>query len=462
MTRRFLLAGAILMLGAIVLAPTAGGQKGDQRLSQMAKKIEIQRGLSEIERGCIECHAKNDPGRVHDWEGSLHARANVTCIDCHEALRTDADARDCPGTVKYPNLKISPVVTPTDCQGCHTLEAEEFLRSKHARTWEIINEEIQDPWARGMANEIERSTGCYVCHGSDVSSGELTAANWPNAGCGRLNPDGSRGTCVICHTAHRFSIAEARRPENCGQCHLGPDHPQDEIYFESKHGKRYLAEGHGWDFEAAPDAWEPSAHYTAPTCAVCHMAGVGPLATTHDVGERLKWETQAPLTVPNKDHDGEAAREQMTTVCTQCHSPRWASNYLERFDGAVDNYNENYFKPVQAIMNGLYDDGILTRWPVFDELIEFKFYEFWHHEGRRARMGAMMMGPDYAWWHGFYDLKICYHEIVALAEEAKARGHGSPVFVPGSGGENLTPADSPSLPGAWKNVPHLEGVPEAR
>jgi len=25
----------------------------------------------------------------------------------------------------------------------------------------------------------------------------------------------------------------------------------------------------------------------------------------------------------------------------------------------------------------------------------------WHHEGRRARMGTAMMGPDYAWWHGF-------------------------------------------------------------
>ena len=26
------------------------------------------------------------------------------------------------------------------------------------------------------------------------------------------------------------------------------------------------------------------------------------------------------------------------------------------------------------------------------------------HEGRRARHGASMMGPDYTWWHGFYEV----------------------------------------------------------
>jgi hypothetical protein len=29
----------------------------------------------------------------------------------------------------------------------------------------------------------------------------------------------------------------------------------------------------------------------------------------------------------------------------------------------------------------------------------------WHHEGRRARQGALMGGPDYAHWHGFFELQ---------------------------------------------------------
>jgi len=242
---------------------------------------------------------------------------------------------------------------------------------------------------------------------------------------------------------------------------MGPDHPQNEIYFESKHGKRYLAEGDEWDFEAAPDAWEPGVHFSAPTCAACHMSGVGALATSHDLGERLMWEAQAPFTVLNKDHDGKAERVKMTSVCTQCHSPRWANNYLERYDRTIHNYNENYFKPVKAIMDDLYAKGLLTRWPIFDEQIEWTFYEFWHHEGRRARMGAAMMGPDYAWWHGFYDLKKTYVHFVHQAEAVRAKGHGSPVYIPGSGGPNLTPAKQTDLPAGWDAVPHLKGRPGA-
>lgn len=50
--------------------------------------------------------------------------------------------------------------------------------------------------------------------------------------------------------------------------------------------------------------------------------------------------------------------------------------------------------------------------------------------------------------------------LVNLAEEARAEGHGSPVYVPGSGGENLTAAETGPLPEAWDSVPHLKGRPK--
>ena len=431
-----------------------------ENLSKPEKEIKIERGLSADEKACIECHAKNDVGKVHDWSLSLHARANVTCLDCHKAKPTDKDAMDCPGTRSNPDLKISPVVTPLDCSRCHPNEQKEFARSKHAGTWKIQTDRIQDPWLKGMTNEIERSTGCYACHGSNIQDGVLTEMNWPNEGCGRKNPDDSLGSCVICHTSHRFSIAEARKPETCGQCHMGPDHPQDEIYFESKHGKRYLAEGHSYTWDAAPDTWEAATHFSAPTCAACHMSGIGALATSHDVGERLKWEAQAPTMQKNWDHDPEASREKMISVCTQCHSPRWSKNYLARYDKAIENYQTEYMAPAKALMDELYTKKLLTPWPAFDEEIEWVFYEYWHNEGRRARMGAAMMGPDYAWWHGFYELKKHYLKLVHLAEKVEKDGHGSPVYVPGSGGKNLTPAKVAPLPAGWKDVPHLQGVPQ--
>ena len=37
-------------------------------------------------------------------------------------------------------------------------------------------------------------------------------------------------------------------------------------------------------------------------------------------------------------------------------------------------------------------------------------------------MGAAMMAPDYAWWHGFYEVKHRYNVIVEKAEQLKKTG----------------------------------------
>jgi hydroxylamine dehydrogenase len=98
----------------------------------------------------------------------------------------------------------------------------------------VLGEDVEGPAAAVM--------GCVKCHGSVVKvvgNGKLDAATWPNEGIGRVNPDGSKGSCSVCHSRHTFSLAIARQPESCGYCHLGPDHPQAEIYDESKHGVTY-------------------------------------------------------------------------------------------------------------------------------------------------------------------------------------------------------------------------------
>jgi hypothetical protein len=43
------------------------------------------------------------------------------------------------------------------------------------------------------------------------------------------------------------------------------------------------------------------------------------------------------------------------------------------------------------------------------EKLEWTYYELWHHEGRRARHGASMSGPDYVWWHGMYDVAKTFY-----------------------------------------------------
>ena len=68
------------------------------------------------------------------------------------------------------------------------------------------------------------------------------------------------------------------------------------------------------------------------------------------------------------------------------------------------------------MLDELYKKGLLDKTRFFDERLEVEYYELWHHEGRRARMGAAMMAPDYAWWHGFYECKKRFSNFM---EEAR-------------------------------------------
>jgi hydroxylamine dehydrogenase len=375
---------------------------------------------------CIACHQEKKPALVSDWKKSIHAKVGVSCADCHKT--TDAGATWV-SRAHFENseIPVSGLVTPGRCAQCHEEEAAQYSRSKHAHTLEIIR--TIDKWLiHGMNNEVERTTGCFACHGSVVSftEGRPAQGTWPNVGVGRRNPDGSLGSCTSCHTRHRFSLVEARKPEACDQCHLGPDHPQIEIYNESKHGTIYHAYGDQWTWRPEDFHWRAGRDYRAPTCAGCHMSEAGEVEKTHDVTGRLAWELQAPLTIRPSEFsafpantDWRVEREKMMQVCLQCHSEKWVSGHFDNLDRVVESYNVLYYEPIKKMMDQLYAAGKLSDDSYFDEELEWEFYELWHHEGRRARMGAAMMAPDYAWWHGFYELK---HRYVSFVEKAREQG----------------------------------------
>ncbi len=440
----------LLALLVFMAIPIGAAESVDPNASATLPPLPAPRtnvGVTEVARGCIECHNEYNPGLVGDWATSRHAHSGVTCIDCHRAGPADSDINK--SHLQYEKTPISAIVSPRDCSRCHPREAAEYDRSKHARTLDIIWK--LDPWLNdGMNNTTERVTGCDHCHGSIIKAndGQLDSSLWPNVGVGRLNPDGSRGSCSSCHTRHKFSIAEARKPGACGQCHLGPDHPQVEIFKESKHGAIYEAQGDQWNWDAASGIWTPQVHYRSPTCSVCHMSAINGLAATHDVTERLAWETQAPLTVRPSDFkplpaktDWKTEREKMTKVCLACHSAAWTKGHFEQFDAAVTNYNEVYYKPMKQLVDQLYEKKLLSKEKNLDERLEIDMYELWHHEGRRARFGAAMMAPDYAWWHGFYELKKRCMEIEDQAAELLESGKPATVHrVKGADGPTTRPA----------------------
>jgi hypothetical protein len=70
----------------------------------------------------------------------------------------------------------------------------------------------------------------------------------------------------------------------------------------------------------------------------------------------------------------------------------------------------------------------------FANKIDWTWFELWHHEGRRARHAAAMMGPDYTHWHGTYDLaKHWYSKFIPELEELIKQGKEA-------GGEKATAA----------------------
>jgi len=354
--------------------------------------------LSDVTRACAACHraAGIMLAQIAEWEDSTHRRAGVGCFECHGAEQGEPDAFD------HYGFTVATIVSPKDCARCHGKEADEFQRSRHAEGGQILAslDNFLGETVEGLQATV---LGCRQCHGSRVAvlpSGRLAPDCWPNTGIGRMNPDGSRGSCSACHPRHAFRSAVARRPESCGRCHMGPDHPQHEIYRESKHGVAFVEATERMNLSARP--WRLGTDYTAaPTCVTCHNTANGKLAATHDVGTRIAW-TLRPDVSTRLDGAAER-RDRMRTTCLHCHSPGWTDEFFAQYDDAVELSNRKFAEPGKQVMQKLREAGKLTPNP-FDEPIEWTWFLVWHHEGRRARHGAAMMGPDYVQWHGFFEV----------------------------------------------------------
>jgi hypothetical protein len=280
---------------------------------------------------------------------------------------------------------------------------------------------------------------------------------------GRLNPDGSKGSCHACHSRHGFQANVARSPENCGKCHMGPDHPQIEIYNESKHGIAFYANRDKMALSKPGDWILGRDYYAAPTCATCHISGhMTPqginAGNNHDVGERISWTLRPVISTKinrvtyedgyKEDYpdtrplpkigdkvetvenvlENEALvkktvtrtvksiltwqerRKNMKGVCLNCHNDTYVDNFYQQFDSLVTLYNEKFAQPAQDFINQLTADKVLNPAAPFEHEVQWVFWELWHHEGRRARHGASMMGPDYTHWHGMYEVSKHYYQ----------------------------------------------------
>lgn len=483
-TKRYVVA-ALSFLFLISLLVVAYHESRRHRVEHLEEAI-----VTGANQGCVSCHAKDSPALVMEWEFSRHAKVGIGCIECHTADKSDVDAW------LHEGVYISALVTPKDCARCHTKEYEEFATSHHARAGEILAslDNVLAEKAAGMPGNIaDAVNGCWQCHGTIVKfmrddDGAILRAGkenkpvidpdtWPNSGMGRLNPDGSKGSCHACHSRHAFQAKLSRSPENCGKCHMGPDHPQIEIYNESKHGIAFYANRDRMALDKR-QSWVLGKDYAAaPTCASCHISSyMSPqgevIGKSHDVGERISWtlrpivstklnlvvyddgfkedypdtrdlpkigeqvmttekvveneklvSKQVPRTVA-RIVNWDERRQKMKGACLNCHNDTYVDNFYKQFDDLVVLYNEKFAIPSKQLIDDLTADGVLNDKAPFEKKVQWVFYELWHHEGRRARHGASMMGPDYTHWHGMYEVaKHFYVEFLpAVIEAAEEKG----------------------------------------
>lgn len=361
---------------------------------------------------CVTCHRRTTPGILGQYGHSTMAAAEVGCRDCHEV---DADY---PSAVEHEGTHVLPQPTTAMCQPCHAAEVAQYNQSRHglpayvayAGTGDLTPAllEMYESIPEGGFAPDKMRNALFAKEGPAIT--RFACQDCHNVG--KPQADGSVGECAKCHLRHGFSLEQARKPQTCNHCHIGPDHPQWEIYEESPHGIAFATGGHRWNWEAEPGTLTVN-DFPAATCAICHMTGFGASSTTHDVGDRLTWYLFAPIS--QRRPAWQDNRTRMQNVCRECHNERFIEAFYTDADTATEAVNA-WVKESDEMVAPLIEQGLVTAEP-FDEPIDFVYFELWHHWGRTAKFGAWMQGPDYVQWHGAYEILSDLAELREMVDE---------------------------------------------
>ncbi len=365
---------------------------------------------------CAACHKRVTPDIVEQFSRSTMARSGVRCTDCHVVEKSNPMGKE------HEGFFITSSPTPKQCAKCHPAETRQFEHSRHGGPAWVALTGFSDfsPEQQKLIEQIpEVNRGANgIITATRNSLFDIEGTSVTKAACqtchsiGKPNADGSIGNCNKCHLRHEFSIEQVRKPEVCGQCHLGPDHPQMEIYRESAHGVMYQTDGSKWNWSQRPGRLTTK-DMPAPTCATCHMSGFGNQGTTHDVGQRL---SKFLFAAVSKDRPNAfEGRNAMEAICANCHSSQFINEQYEKAD-SVTAFVNSKVKEASDILQALVKDGVISDKP-FANTISFDAFDLWHYYGRTAKFGAYMGGPDFVQWHGVYPLLA---QLQKVKEEAAA------------------------------------------
>lgn len=354
------------------------------------------------EQSCIDCHQEKTPGAVLQWQASAHAKAAVGCVQCH-------------GNNHERMIKGEARVDAIVCGKCHQQAYTTHSQSKHGIA-------LHTGWGCTRHQPSADKDACKFCHqeGSTdpISSVHCArflkqSAEMGQLGCNRCHL--VENSCASCHTNHSTAPEIVHNPAICAKCHMGPDHPQWEMWQTSLHGALYASSG----------------ATLGPTCQSCHMTG-----GSHDVSSGIATHTSG------KGKEAKTAsteRDAMLQICLKCHAESFARKDLEMAD-AVRDQSLQLVKEATEIIIDLYDRQLLDPMPeerpahplkgqvlvldgqmLYEDYshIERLFFKMKKYDLAKTLKGAYHQNPAYTHWYGNAELKMDLVDIKAEAQRLK-------------------------------------------
>ena len=204
-------------------------------------------------KACLSCH---EGDKLMHWGGSIHARRDLPCSDCHR-MHVEHD----PATTRE--------AIPEMCMSCHKEKRAQITRPSHHPIVEgkMVCTDCHNPHGSAgpklMVKDSINET-CYTCH-MEYRGPFL----WSHPAV--------RQDCSLCHNPHGTTTAnllKLRPPFLCQQCHLSAGHPS--TLFEGKDTT---------SIPVAPATSTNANRILGRACTNCHVKVHG---TNHPSGARLQ------------------------------------------------------------------------------------------------------------------------------------------------------------------------------
>ena len=161
----------------------------------------------ELEKTCMRCHSGN-VAQTH-WQGSMHQRRGVVCVDCH-SIHAPAAA----------DSMVAAEMRTKTCYECHQDVRAEMSKTSHhpVREGKMTCFSCHDPHGSITTKNLRAAAVnelCYDCH--TEKRGPFL---WEHAPV--------RENCLNCHTPHgsnHLKLQSTSVPYLCQQCHSNTRHP---------------------------------------------------------------------------------------------------------------------------------------------------------------------------------------------------------------------------------------------